>query len=291
MESMLLTGASGFVGRHIQPLLSSRYAVTSLGRSVVNDIAADLTVCPLQLPQHYDVVLHVCGKAHIVPRTEAERQQFYQVNHIGTVNLCKALECVGAPKVFIYLSTVAVYGCDSGEEIDESHPLNGCTPYAHSKILAEQYLQGWCEKCGVRLVILRAPLMIGEGAPGNLGAMERGIARHRFALIGGGKARKSVLRVEHLAEIVPLVAQKEGIYNVCEAYNPTFAEIALEVAKRVGKHSVPNVPLWLTRVLAWCGDALQTVTGHAMPITSARLEKMMSNLTFSSTKAHRDGVL
>ena len=291
MEKMLLTGASGFVGRHILPLLSRSYAVTSLGRSAVNDIAADLTVCPPQLPQHYDVVLHVCGKAHIVPRTEAERQQFYQVNHIGTVNLCKALECVGAPKVFIYLSTVAVYGCDSGEEIDESHPLNGCTPYAHSKILAEQYLQGWCEKCGVRLVILRAPLMIGEGAPGNLGAMERGIARHRFALIGGGKARKSVLRVERLAEIVPLMARKEGIYNVCEAYNPTFADIALEVAKRVGKHRVPNVPLWLARVLAWCGDALQTVTGLAMPITSARLEKMMSNLTFSSAKARRDGVL
>lgn len=291
MEKMLLTGASGFVGRHILPLLSRSYAVTSLGRSAVNEITADLTVCPPHLPHHYDVVLHVCGKAHMLPRTEAERQQFYQVNHIGTVNLCHALECVGAPKVFIYLSTVAVYGCDSGEEIDESHPLNGITPYAHSKILAEQFLQGWCEKCGVRLVILRAPLMIGEGAPGNLGAMERGIVRHRFAMIGGGKARKSVLRVERLAEIVPLVAQKEGIYNVCEACHPTFAEIALEVATRVCEHSVPSVPLWLARLLAWCGDAMQMLTGHAMPITSARLEKMTSNLTFSSAKARRDGVL
>ena len=97
--------------------------------------------------------------------------------------------------------------------------------------------------------------------------------------------------MEHLAEIVPLVAQKEGIYNVCEACHPTFAEIALEVAARVGKHRVPSVPLGLARVLAWCGDAMQMLTGHAMPITSARLEKMTSNLTFSIAKARRDGVL
>ena len=291
MEKMLLTGASGFVGRHIMPHLSRCYAVTSLGRSAVNDIVADLTVCPPQLPHHYDVVLHVCGKAHMLPRTEAERQQFYDVNVTGTVNLCKALERVGVPKVLIYLSTVAVYGCDSGEEINESHPLNGSTPYAHSKILAEQFLHDWSEKHGVRLVILRAPLILGASAPGNLGAMERGIVRRRFALIGGGKARKSVLRVEHLAEIVQRVVELGDIYNVCEIEHPTFADIAREVATRVGEHSVPSVPLWLARLLAWCGDALQMLTGHAMPITSARLEKMTSNLTFSIAKARRDGVL
>ncbi|MGN1246090.1 MAG: NAD-dependent epimerase/dehydratase family protein [Muribaculaceae bacterium] len=291
VASMLLTGASGFVGRHIMPLLSHRYAVTSLGRSAVNDIVADLTVCPPQLPQRYDVVLHVCGKAHVVPRTEAERQQFYDVNHTGTVNLCRALEVVGVPEVLVYLSTVAVYGCDAGEEIDETHPLGGTTPYAHSKILAEQYLQQWSKSHGVRLAIVRAPLMLGDGAPGNLGAMELGIARNRFALIGGGKARKSVLRVERLAEIVPRVAAIGGIYNVCEAEHPTFAAIAREVAERQGKHSVPCVPLWAAKALALCGDAMQLLAGREMPITSARLAKMTSHLTFSSQKARRDGVI
>ena len=41
---------------------------------------------------HYDVVLHAAGKAHTVPKTEAEKQVFYDVNYLGTIHLCDALE-------------------------------------------------------------------------------------------------------------------------------------------------------------------------------------------------------
>ena len=88
-----------------------------------------------------ETVIHLAGKAHIVPRTNEEIKTFYDVNYQGTVNLCKSLELVGIPKSFIFVSTVAVYGCEEGENIDETHPLNGTTPYAKSKIMAEKFLQ------------------------------------------------------------------------------------------------------------------------------------------------------
>ena len=290
-ETMLMTGASGFVGSHILPLLRNSYAVTTLGRSAGCDIIADLSAGVPAIHRPFDVVLHACGKAHMVPHTQAEQQQFFDVNHTGTVNLCKALERIGVPRAMVYVSSVSVYGCDEGEEIDETHALNGTTAYAQSKILAEQYLLGWCCEHGVTLSILRPPLMLGDGAPGNLGAMERGIRSNRFALIGGGKARKSVLRVEHLAPIVLRVVARGGIYNVCEPDHTTFGAIAREVAQRVGHRRVPSVPVWAARVLALCGDAALKLTGRAMPIDSTRLRKMTCNLTFSSAKACRDGVI
>ena len=53
--------------------------------------------------------------------------------------MCAALEKVGVPKALVFISTVAVYGRDFGELITELHPLNGNTPYAKSKIMAEKY--------------------------------------------------------------------------------------------------------------------------------------------------------
>lgn len=53
-------------------------------------------------------MLHACGKAHMIPKTEAEKQAFFDVNYQGTVNLCAALEKVGVPKALI-LSVLLLY--------------------------------------------------------------------------------------------------------------------------------------------------------------------------------------
>ena len=76
----------------------------------------------------------------MTPKTKAEKQAFFDVNLQGTKNLCAALERRGVPRAFIFISTVAVYGCEYGEEITEEYPLGGKTPYAMSKRLAEEFL-------------------------------------------------------------------------------------------------------------------------------------------------------
>lgn len=66
--------------------------------------------------EKFDIVFHVAGKAHSVPKIQEEESVFYKVNFEGTKNLCNALE-ENLPVYFVFISTVAVYGKDFGENI------------------------------------------------------------------------------------------------------------------------------------------------------------------------------
>lgn len=284
MEKLLFTGGTGFLGKNVMPLLTQRYEVTTCGITIDDKVKANLAKDVPELPDHYDVVLHACGKAHMIPKTEAEKQVFYDVNYQGTVHLCKALEKVGVPKSLVFISTVAVYGLDTGELVTEDHPLNGTTPYADSKRMAEEYLTKWCEDNGVILGILRPSLLAGNNAPGNLGAMVNGVKKGFYVNIAGGKVKKSIMMAKDIAILLPLVAEKGGVYNVCDDYHPSFGEISKSVAKQLGKHTPLNIPYWV----AWCFAKVGDLMGHKSPINSYRLTKMTESLTFSNEKAKKE---
>ena len=285
MEKLLFTGASGFLGYNILPILIKQYeTVHTMGLTDADDIKVNLAKEVPPINTHYDIVLHACGKAHVVPRTEAEKQAFFDVNYQGTVNLCAALEKVGVPKSLVLISTVAVYGCESGELITEKHPLNGEIPYAKSKIMAEEYLTQWCEKNGVVLGILRPSLLAGKNAPGNLGAMVNGIRKGFYLNIAGGKVKKSILMAEDIAHLLPLVAEKGGVYNVCDTYQPTFGQIAESVALQLGKRKPISIPYWM----AWCMAKVGDLLGSKAPINSLKLKKITESLTFSNDKARKE---
>jgi len=284
MKKLLFTGASGFLGYNIRPILEKTYDVHTMGLTDEDDIKFNLAKEVPPINTHYDVVLHAAGKAHTVPKTEAEKQVFYDVNYIGTIHLCDALENAGIPKSLVFISTVAVYGCEFGEEITEEHPLDGNTPYAESKIMAEKYLTEWCARHGVVLGILRPSLLAGHKAPGNLGAMVEGIKKGFYLNIAGGKVKKSILMAEDIAHLLPLLEEKGGIYNVCDTNQPTFGEIAASVARQLGKHNPISIPYWM----AWCMAKVGDLLGSKAPFNSYKLEKMTKSLTFSNAKARRD---
>jgi len=285
MKRLLFTGGSGFLGYNIRPVLEREYDVVhSLGIGENDDIKYNLAKEVPPINTHYDMVLHAAGKAHTVPKTDEEKQVFFDVNYQGTVNLCTALEKAGIPKAFVFISTVAVYGCEFGELIDEYHPLNGDSPYAKSKIMAEEYLTKWCLDHQVRLGILRPSLLAGKNAPGNLGAMVKGIRKGYYMNIAGGKVVKSILMAEDIARLVPLLEEKGGVYNVCDTRQPSFGEISMSVAKQLGKGKPLDIPYWLAWCLAKVGDLL----GSKAPINSYKLEKMTKSLTFSNEKAKHE---
>ena len=284
MEKLLFTGGTGFLGKNVMPILSKQYEIITCGITPDDMIKANLAKEVPELSERYEVVLHACGKAHVVPKTEAEKQAFYDVNYQGTVNLCSALEKAGVPKAIIFISTVAVYGCEYGDLITEKHPLNGESPYAESKIMAEKYLTEWCEKNGVVLGILRPSLLAGKNAPGNLGAMVNGIKKGFYMNISGGKVVKSILMAEDIARLVSLLEEKGGIYNVCDTRQPSFGEISISVAKQLGKGKPLNIPYWM----AWCMAKVGDLLGSKAPINSYKLEKMTKSLTFSNEKARRE---
>lgn len=284
MEDLLFTGSSGFLGKNIYPLLLKNYNIATCGTSCQNQIQVNLAKEEPLIKKHFSIVLHAGGKAHIIPKNEVEEQAFFDVNYIGTRNLCTALERSGIPESFIFISTVAVYGCESGKLITEDHPLNGDTPYAKSKIMAEEYLQEWCSKFGVKLGIIRPSLIAGPNPPGNLGAMIRGIDTGRYLSIGEGKARKSVLMVQDIANLVPKLEKKGGIYNVCDDYNPSFRELETLIASQLGKKQPASIPYFLAKGMALVGDYL----GRNVPINSLKLKKITESLTFSNEKAKKE---
>lgn len=284
MEKLLFTGGTGFLGRNIKPILDKTYEVTTIGIMDADMIKANFVTDVPDLPERYDVVLHAAGKAHVYPKTEAEKQAFYDVNLIGTIHLCDALEKIGVPKAFIFISSMNVYGDEPGNmDTEDRRPLIGESPYADSKIQAEKYLTSWCKRYGVKLGILRPALLAGKGAPGNLGAMVNGIRKGAYLSIAGGKAKKSMLMVDDIAILVPLLAAKGGIYNVCDDHYPSFRELEITIAQQLGKRPPISIPYWMAKFLALIGDMLSF-----FPINSKRLRNIVTSDLYSNEKAKRE---
>ena len=281
---LLFTGASGFLGNNTFPLLRRMYDIMTIGLLQKDDYTVNIAKEIPELYERYDIILHAAGKAHSIPRSEVEKQAFFDVNLQGTKNLCTALEKAGVPKAFIFISTVAVYGCDYGENIAEGHPLNGDTPYAMSKRFAEEYLQEWCYEHNVILGIIRPSLIAGPNPPGNLGAMIHGIRSGKYLSITGSQARKSVLMVQDIAKFVLLLEEKGGIYNVCDSHHPTFRELETTICRQLDKKLPLSIPYWVAKCMALAGDCL----GRKAPINSLKLDKITKSLTFSNEKAIRE---
>jgi len=282
--NLLFTGASGFLGSNILYLLKENFSITTIGLTDKDNIQVNIAQAIPQLNSNYDIILHAAGKAHSVPKSEAEKKVFFDVNLQGTINLCTALEKTSLPKSFIFISSVAVYGLEYGENIDESQPLNGNSAYALSKIQAEQFLTDWCNKHNIILSIIRPSLIAGPNPPGNLGDMIKGIRSGKYLSIGGGKARKSVLMVQDIANLVPLLIKTGGIFNVCDSSQPTFRELERTITLQLNKPLPISIPIVLAKALALVGDLL----GRRFPINSNKLEKITKSLTFSNEKAKKE---
>lgn len=114
--------------------------------------------------------------------------------------------------------------------------------------------------------------------------MVNGVRRGFYMNIAGGKVVKSILMAEDIAHILPLIAVKGGIYNVCDTFQPSFGQIAESVACQLGKSKPLNIPYWM----AWCMAKVGDLLGSSAPINSYKLEKMVKSLTFSNEKARKE---
>lgn len=279
MSKILLTGATGFLGRIIGQELN-RFEIISIGRSK-SDINCDLSISVPDLPTA-QIVIHSAGKAHVVPKTEQERNEFYRVNVVGTQNLLTALEhSKELPKAFVFISSVAVYGLEIGSLINEEAPLLASDPYGESKVRAEKLIETWCNRNNVICAILRLPLIAGPNPPGNLKSMISGIARGYYFNIAGANAKKSIVLAIDVAAVIPRVSEIGGIYNLTDSYHPSFKELSIVIAKQLEKAEPSDIPLWLAKIIGRAGDLL----GRKAPLNTNKLVKMTADLTFDDSKA------
>lgn len=277
----LLTGANGFLGKAIKNVLgSNKFLITSLSKTC-GDYQISLENEMPVFKEKFETVIHAAGKAHSLPKTAAERYKFHEVNVLGTQNLLIGLEKIGVPKQFIFISSVSVYGQYSGINISETQPLLAKDAYGLSKIEAEQLVTKWCEKNDVVCTILRLPLLVGVDPPGNLGDMLQGIDKGYYFNIGGGKARKSMVLVEDVAHLIPILNNIGGIFNLTDGFHPSFKELSSQIALYKNKKKPFNIPLTLAVSFGFLGDFL----GERFPINSLKVKKMTSDLIFDDSKA------
>lgn len=283
--NILITGSTGFLGGVLRKELSKFHSIFELfsDQGVRIDISKPFQI---DFPVKLDLVIHAAGKAHSVPKTESESRSFHEINYNGTVNLLNALDNSNQlPNSFIYISSVAVYGVESGYDLTEKEPLLGQTPYARSKIAAEKYVQTFCKANNIKSFIFRLPLIIGPNPPGNLGDMIKGIKNGFYLQVGDGNFKKSVVLGKDICQLVEKIRHFEsGIYNLTDNNGVTFHNLAVALAVKFNKRKPLKIPIFIARLLANVGDLL----GERFPINSLKLKKITSDLTFSCDKAKRD---
>lgn len=276
---VILTGASGFLGKYIAAYFSKDELITvdRTTGSIKSHLEKDVPVLPTA-----DLVVHAAGKAHIVPRTNEQAADFYSVNVVGTRNLLTALSSAPAlPGAFVFISSVAVYGKESGIMINEDTPLLATDPYGLSKIEAENLVTEWCAVNFVPFAILRLPLVAGVKPPGNLKTMIDGINKGFYVNIAGGKAKKSIVLAESIPPILLLAAQAGGIYHLTDGYHPSFAELSALMALQLGKKTPISIPGLVAQSMAKAGDMI----GEKSPLNTKKYKKMINDLTFDDSKA------
>ena len=277
MKKILLTGGSGFLGSYILDFLENEnYELVKVGRSEKSDIKIDLSHNRLSKIE-VDYVIHVAGKAHVVPKTEEEKEEFFNTNYIGTNNLLHGLDPTKLQSI-IFISTVAVYGKEVGELIDEKSPLLGNTPYALSKIKAEKSIIDFGIINNIRTVVLRLPLVTGKNPLGNLSAIIKAIDKGYYFRIGKGLAKKSIIAASDVANLIPELFDLNGVYNLTDVKHPMISEIDSIIAKKFNKR-IKIIPKDLIRIISKIGDIFSF-----FPFNSSKFDKLTKNLTFSNKK-------
>ena len=286
-DNILLTGSSGYLGREILSEFERlQTSSVRIDRKNDSDIICDLSKSIPDLSQYkFSKIVHAAGKAHIIPKTEAEKKDFFNINLTGTSNLIKGLEqSLHLPDCFIFISTVSVYGQDEGEMIDENTMLMANDAYGKSKIEAEKIIIEWCRKKNVKYFIFRLPLIAAPNAPGNLGAMVRGIETGKYLSIGKANAKKSIVLANDVAHLIVTINGESGIYNLTDGYHPTFKELENKIALSIRKKNPVSIPLFIAKLLGIAGD----IIGQSFPVDSKKIKKIVSTLTFSDEKARKN---
>lgn len=153
---VLVTGASGFVGRHLEAALAGHEVVAFEGD--VRDAAAYRALAPV------DVAFHLAARAS-VPDSIRDPAATWDVNANGALRLLEWARGGGARRV-VLVSSAHVYGKPERSPVDESHPLRPVTPYGASKLAAEALAQSYHATYGLETVVVRPFNMYGPGQTG-----------------------------------------------------------------------------------------------------------------------------
>lgn len=275
MGRILVTGATGFVGRAlVRDFAEAGRPLTLATRGRRPDVPGDVrwvTVGSLgpetdwaEALAEVEAVIHLAAHVHVAPeRASAQADTFDRVNHLGSARLFAEAARSGVG-TFVFVSSVTVLGSASppGGAFDDSSPPRPETPYARSKLEAERTLAGAADGSGTRLVILRPPLIAGEGVAGNLGSLARLAAWPVPLPLAGLRNRRTLLSRDNLVSALAAVLERPraGTYLMGDAAPLSTSEIVRHLRSGAGGR-MPLLPV-PSRFLKWAARRAG-LAGHA----------------------------
>ena len=261
---VLLTGASGFLGKHVLKLLvgyplrllvlPDDQALPELQR-YAETVTADITL-PESLPSALDGVTHIVHLAGYVNGGRGPIEKFMSINAQGTFNLAQAAIDAGATQ-FIYTSSITVYGHTQGAH--EAFPLVPTPGYPASKIQAENALSQLLPE---KATILRLPLVLGAGDNGFMCPVIHAFRQSgKVVIIGSGHAPWSVLAANDAARAIVLCLSK--LETLGCTYNVLGETITNgELLRAIGDEANCSKKFYFPYCAAWIVAALTELIGR-----------------------------
>lgn len=247
MEKVIVTGGSGFVGRHlVSRLISENYDVVMLSRGSTDEI--NKKVCLINVDLSDDVSVnnslpHIHAAdvfIHLAADVSVPGDASTIGNNIKGMQSAMKIASYAGAKQFIFISSIPVIGEIKYTPIDEEHPVNPQTSYHWSKYLCEIMLEHNKEALG-NTIVLRVPSPIGVGMGDNTFLpmlIDRFTKNKNVEIYGKGERVQNYMDVRDVSDaIIKAIRTKEtGRFLVAGKRSVSNYDLAL-IVKRITNSS------------------------------------------------------
>lgn len=292
MKKIAITGANGFVGRHLTSYLSSfPYEIVCLTSSTVSISCPHINYVRVDYADSSsiisalvgcDALVHLASVAHINTFDKSVSNSFRFLDHNLTI-LSAVLTCLRFTKIshFIFLSSIGVYGDEfvsSNYIIDEASPYNPCHPYSLSKIICEHVLTLHCSALDINWTILQPPLVYSPDAPGNFSRIYMFFSKTPILPFAGLNKTRSFISVGNLCSAIHTCIHNPLVFNDIFILSDTVDISLSRIEFILSRHF--NRRFYFSFPVCFLLQPLFLVT----PIARAYWNKLNANISVSSDK-------
>jgi nucleoside-diphosphate-sugar epimerase len=206
---LLITGASGFIGKHLlADLLNQGFDIRAAVRSNSDFPCPTFVVGKIDGTTNWsdaaagcDAVIHLAAYAHVTNPASIDNAILHETNVEGTARLAQEAAKAGV-KYFIFISSIGAMADASNKVLCADATCSPTTLYGQSKLMAEKELKSIAGKHGMEWTIIRPPLVYGPGNPGNMQRLLKLIRSGLPLPLASVRNRRSFIYVENLVDVI-----------------------------------------------------------------------------------------